>query len=71
MAIVLLRVFEDNPKSWETVRWLNSASAAEGDTFQQYLQKWHSAVPAKRKPFVRQVGDLYGISVVTVEAAVD
>ena len=67
MAIVLLRVFEEKPESWEAVRWLNSVPAAEGDTFLQYLQKWHKAVPAKHKPFVKQIGDLYGIEIATDE----
>lgn len=65
MAIVLLRVFQDKPESWEAVRWLNSVPADEGDTFQQYLQKWQSAVPAKHKAFVKQIGDLYGIEIAT------
>jgi hypothetical protein len=61
-------VFEDKPESWEAVRWLNSMPASEGDTFQLYLQKWHSAVPAKHKPFVKQIGDLYGIQIATEQA---
>lgn len=71
MAIVMLRVFEDNPESWEAVRWLNCVPAAEGDTFQQHLQKWHGAVPTKHKPFVRQIGDLYGIEIATDEGGTE
>ena len=60
MAIVLLHLFEEEPTRWEAVRWLNSAPSPAGETFKQYLQKWHTAAPKRHQPFVRKIADLYG-----------
>lgn len=62
MAVVLLQMFEERPQRWEAVRWLNSKPSPKGQTFEQYLQTWHDAVPRRHKTFVRQIADLYGIS---------
>lgn len=61
MSLVLLRLFEEKPENWEAIRWLNSSPAPNGESFQQYLQRWHNAVPERHKPFVRKVAELYGI----------
>ncbi len=60
MAIVLLHMFEEEPARWEAIRWLNSAPSPAGETFKQYLQKWHTAVPKRHQPFVKKIADLYG-----------
>ena len=65
MSIVFLRLFEQQPERWEAVRWLNSAPSPEGETFGQYLQTWHDAVPDRHKPFVARVARLYGIQITT------
>ena len=64
MADVLLDLFEAQQERWETIRWLNSGAAArEGDTFQQYLEKWYGAAPEKHKTFVRKIAELYGLKI--------
>ena len=60
MAIVLLHLFEEEPTRWEAVRWLNSAPSPADETFNQYLQKWHTAVPKRHQPFVKTIAHLYG-----------
>lgn len=61
MALVFLRLFEEDPNRWETIRWLNNTPSVEGETFQQYLRNWHAAVPERHKPFVKKVATLYGM----------
>jgi len=63
MSLVFLQLFEQQPQRWESVRWLNSTPASEGDTFAVFLQKWHDAVPAKHRLFVKQVAALYGVAI--------
>jgi hypothetical protein len=63
MAIVFLQLFEQQPERWEAVRWLNSSPAAEAQTFPQYLQKWHDAVPERHRAFVKQMAELFGVAV--------
>jgi hypothetical protein len=62
MAIVFLHLFEERPERWEAVRWLNSTPSREGDTLATYFQKWHDAAPAKHQSFVREVSNLYGVT---------
>jgi hypothetical protein len=66
---VLLRLFEEKPQRWEAVRWLNNSPSPEGETFPEYLQKWHDAVPDKHRPFVGRIADLYGIEIARKEQA--
>ena len=61
MAQVFLTLFEEDPSRWGAVRWLNKAPSPKGETFQQFLAKWHRAVPDKHKPFVKKVAQLFGI----------
>ena len=61
MALVLLRLFEEKPERWESVRWLNSGAPREGETFQQYLRKWRDAVPGRHKAFVDKLAGLFGV----------
>jgi len=60
MAIVLLQLFEAQPEHWEAIRWLNHTPPQEGDSFAQYLQNWHAAVPARHQPFVQRIAGLFG-----------
>jgi len=62
MAVVLLRLFETEPERWESVRWLNHTPSPAEETFPQYLQKWHDAVPERHQPFVKKIAGLYGIA---------
>ncbi|MFM8892225.1 MAG: hypothetical protein ACKOTB_11510 [Planctomycetia bacterium] len=65
MAVVFLQFFEEDPARWESVRWLNATRPRDGDSFQTYLQNWHDAVPAKHRPFVTLVADLYAMPIRT------
>jgi hypothetical protein len=62
MAVILLRLFEEQPQRWESIRWLNSNPPRAGDTFQTYLQKWHDAAPPRHQAFIRKIGQLYGVT---------
>ena len=62
MAIALLALIERDPQHWNAIRWVNSSPSPEGETFTQYLTKWHRAVPPKHKEFVASVADLFGIT---------
>ena len=61
MSVVLLAMFEEDPKRWEAVRWLNPSPNKDGQTFTQYLQAWHDAAPKRHQSFIREVAELYGI----------
>jgi len=61
MAVVLLGLFEQEPERWEAVRWLNSEPSPQGETFGEYLQRWHDAVPERHKAFVARIAELYGV----------
>jgi hypothetical protein len=63
MSLVLLHLFEEQPTHWEAVRWLNSTPSPAGETFEQYLKKWHGAVPKRHQPFVKKLAELYGLKV--------
>ncbi|MDB6071134.1 MAG: hypothetical protein JWL81_2305 [Verrucomicrobiales bacterium] len=61
MALPLLELLEGSPQSWEAVAWLNSAPAAEGDGFAEYLEKWRGAVPVRHREFVGEVMRRFGL----------
>ena len=63
VAVVLLKLFEEQPEHWEAVRWLNSSPSPAGEPFGKYLQRWYDAVPQKHQPLVRKIGDLFGVSI--------
>jgi hypothetical protein len=62
MSLVFLKLFEEEPGRWESVRWLNSSPSPKGETFEQYLNKWHKAVPNRHRTFVEKVARLFGVS---------
>jgi len=61
MAIALLALFERRPDQWNAIRYLNSTPSPKGETFAQYLSKWHNAAPEKHRGFVASIADMYGI----------
>jgi len=63
MAIVLLRLFEQQPGRWEAVRWLNDPPRMQGRTFSQHLSAWKAAVPRRHKEFVDRVARLFGVTI--------
>lgn len=61
MAVVLLRLFEEDPKRWEAVRWLNAEAAPKDETFAAYLARWRAAVPERHREFVDEVRKTFGL----------
>jgi len=62
MAVVLLSYFEAEPTRWEAVRWLNAQPAPKDESFAEFLQRWHAAVPEKHQAFAGEIAKLYGLS---------
>jgi hypothetical protein len=60
MSIVMLRLFEEDPRRWQAVHWINRGSPAGDESLSEYLQRWHDAVPDAHKAFVRQLAQLFG-----------
>lgn len=63
IAVALLPLFEVEPSCWEAVRWLNSSPSPKGETFQQYLAKWHRSAPERHKPFIKTIARQFGFQV--------
>ena len=61
MALVLLHLLEEKPERWEAVRWLNSGRTGASETFPEYLQRWHDAVPERHREFVQRIAEMYGV----------
>ncbi len=68
MALILLAAFERQPHHWNAIRWLNSSPSPKGETFPQYLTKWHQAVPEEHAGFVGSIASLFGITLGQREA---
>lgn len=68
MALVFLRLFEEDPRRWEAVRWLNHRPSPPSETFPEHLQKWYNAVPARHRAFVATVARLYNVEIDTSAA---
>jgi hypothetical protein len=65
MSLIFLKLFEEDPSRWGSVRWINSTPSPKGETFEQYLTKWRNAAPKKHKPFITKVAGLYGVTLKT------
>lgn len=61
MAVVLLRLFEEEPGRWEAVRWLNAEAAPKDEPFAAYLARWRAAVPERHRDFVDEVRKSFGV----------
>ena len=60
IAVVLLRLLEDDPAGWESIRWLHAKPTAQGAPFAEYLANWRQAVPERHKAFVARLAGLLG-----------
>ncbi len=65
MALIMLKLFEENPQRWEAVRWLNSGQRIPGESLDAYLQRWHDTVPDRHRGFIKEIADLYGATITT------
>ena len=60
IAVVLLRLLEERPEHWESVRWLNAATTDAPRSLADHLAAWHAAVPEAHRPFVARLATLFG-----------
>lgn len=58
VASVLLPLFEENPRNWEAVGYLNLH--ARGGNFRDYLHAWHASAPEKYKGVIKYIAALFG-----------
>ncbi len=63
VAIALLKKFEAEPSHWESIRWINSAPAEDGETISAYFTKWHAAAPERHQAFVADVAKLFDVEI--------
>jgi len=61
VASALLPLLEEKPARWAAVQYLNAGARSEQRSFEEYLADWRRHCPARHRPFVRQVADLFGI----------
>jgi len=55
IATQLLPIFEAEPRGWEALAFLNSASINPKSSLAQHLAKWHSRCPQELRSFVTKV----------------
>ena len=55
IATQLLPIFEAEPRGWEALAFLNSASIDPQSPLAQYLAKWRSRCPQELRSFVTKV----------------
>ncbi len=63
IANQLLGYFENYSGSWDAVTYLNRTKPTKDQTFSQYLGNWHRDAPARHRPFIKEVGRLFGQNV--------
>jgi hypothetical protein len=55
IAAQLLPIFEKQPRGWEALAFLNSASINPNSSLAQYFAHWRSRCPQRLRPFVTKV----------------
>ena len=63
VANQLLALFEEDPDGWGAVTYLNLSRPSREQTFEEYLNDWHSRVPRKYEPLIEKVGKRFGLSI--------
>lgn len=61
VAAVLLPLFEDEPRGWASLAFLNVGADAQHTSFEDYLEAWRNAAPAELQPFVARIEVAFGI----------
>ena len=61
IANQLLPIFESEPDGWETLPYLNIASANPDQSLAQHLAQWRSHCPKNLRPFVARVAALFAL----------
>lgn len=60
VANLLLPVFEQNPRNWAAIGYLNLQPS--GGTFEDYLNHWYEVVPESQKTVVESTMTLFGMT---------
>jgi len=59
IAAQLLPIFEAEPRGWEALAFLNSASSDPHSSLAQHLAKWHSGCPQELRSFVNKITEVF------------
>jgi hypothetical protein len=59
VANVLLPLFEENPRIWGAIAYLNLVKA--GADFREYLQSWYDNAPEEHRDLIRYLMGLFGV----------
>lgn len=60
VANLLLPLFEENAEFWEAIGYLN-VDRSGGDSFREYLQRWHDNAPEDYRDTIRYIMALFGV----------
>ena len=61
VAIRLLPVFEEEPRGWEAVTFLNHGSQSRNEPLTEHLVEWRSVCPEDLRPFVNKIAAVFGV----------
>lgn len=61
MAARLLPLFEEEPRHWEAMIWLNRGTRDPSLPFSRYLAEWRDACPPEHRPFVAKLATQFSI----------
>jgi hypothetical protein len=61
IASQLLPIFETEPRGWETLAFLNIASANPKQSLAQHLAQWRSQCPIELRPFITRLAALFAV----------
>jgi hypothetical protein len=67
VAKLLLPLKLETPASWEAFGYLNNSPPDGEASFASYLGAWYKDAPAKHKPFVKQVAEMFGLATAATE----
>lgn len=62
VAKALLPLFEQNPRNWAALGFLNAKHPGVETRFADYLLAWQAACPEDLKPFVGKVVEIFGLN---------
>jgi len=59
IATQLLPIFEAEPRGWEALAFLNSASSDPQSSLAQHLARWRSRCPQELRSFVTKIAEVF------------
>jgi hypothetical protein len=59
IATQLLPIFEAEPRGWEALAFLNSASSDSQSSLAQHLARWRSRCPQELRSFVTKIAEVF------------